>query len=649
MKNHSFKKRLSTAILAGVLFVSGVLAGCSTNNGEQSAMPTINISTTTSGGLQQISVSETNYDFIRDGQTDYQIVIPEDASSIVKNAAQEFSLFTYEATAVSLPIVKDTGLTYSEDVKYISFGNNNVSEAAGVKANYDTVKSNGYIIKTVGKSVFCIGGGDYGTLYSAYEFLEHAFGYQLYATDEIAIETGVKNKKLPNFDIAVRPTFEWRHTAFEKVDGNSTNRMRFRELAPNEMFIKVNGSNWCHNALSYIPYNEENKTNHPEWFSSNAATDPDLCYSNEGTLEEVVKQLKEDIVAQPERELVTISSPDGQKNWCACEKCLANYNKYGTNAATIIQFCNKVNKAIKEWIANELKTERHVEIIFLGYGMTRQPPIREVNDKYVPIDDTVVCDEGVSVFLTAACTGGNFLTDADMQQLHEAAEQWKVLSPHKFNYWIYTENYQHYLPFADSFGSVYGAYQFASEKDTFFMLNNSQDNTKESTGFCNLKAYLDYELMWNCNQSMDVLIDDFFANYFKDANEPMRKLFNALRAISSYQREVQNTTLVNYNIAQAQFYPMPFLEKCMDYIDEAYAAIEPLKKKNAELYETLYNRINLESLSIRYLMIHIYGTSFSDSELLDMKLTFKADAEWLKVDRLAETSLITSLWAQWNI
>lgn len=642
-------KRISCLLLGGTLLCSVSLTACS-DKGKQSSMPTFT-SKQNGKGLQDIKVSESDYDFFKNGQSDYVVVIPSDANEIVRNGAQELTYFVYQSTEVSLSVVSDEGLSYSDTSKYISLGNTTIAEQAKVVADYDLVGSNGYVIDTVGQSVFCVGGGDYGTLYSVYEFLKHTFGYKIYASDEIVYETGVKNKKLMDFDIKVRPTFQWRHTSFSKVDYDATHRMRFRELPPNEMFIRINGAQWVHNSLAYIPYNEKNKTEHSEWFSSASASYPDLCYSNEGTLEEVIKVMKKNIIANPTKELVTISSPDGQKMWCGCKDCTASLEKYGTNSAVLIKFCNAVNKEIKRWIAEdgEVPKSRHVQIIFLGYSQTIEPPVKEVNGKYVPIDDSVVCDDGVSVMYCMNVSGSDFYTDVRTQVARTQAEKWKVISKEQFNTWIYTENFHHYLPFADGFGSLKSVYSYSADMDTFFMLNNAQCNPDDSTGFCNLKNYIDYELMWDVNKDYDVIVNEFFTNYFKEAEVPMRKLFDALRAISLYQREVQGTSFGNFGIVETEYWTLPFLQTCMSYVEEAYQSIEPLKNKKAELYEKLHNRINLESMCVRFLIIELYGSTYIESELLEEKLQFKADAEKLGLTHQAETKLITNLWSEWGI
>ena len=63
----------------------------------------------------------------------------------------------------------------------------------------------------------------------------------------------------------------------------------------------------------------------------------------------------------------------------------------------------------------------------------------------------------------------------------------------------------------------------------------------------------------------------------------------------------------------------------IDKIDEALGSISSLKTSDAELYNKLKNRIILESISYRHLLIEKFSDSYFDDELSDMKKSFKAD------------------------
>ena len=64
----------------------------------------------------------------------------------------------------------------------------------------------------------------------------------------------------------------------------------------------------------------------------------------------------------------------------------------------------------------------------------------------------------------------------------------------------------------------------------------------------------------------------------------------------------------------------------MGYIEDAYAAIEQYQTADPALYETLKSRICLESISVRYLLIELYGNkAFDEDTLLEMKRQTIAD------------------------
>ena len=55
-----------------------------------------------------------------------------------------------------------------------------------------------------------------------------------------------------------------------------------------------------------------------------------------------------------------------------------------------------------------------------------------------------------------------------------------------------------------------------------------------------------------------------------------------------------------------RFWPESFLIKSLDLLDEAFAAIEPLRTEDYDLWETLYDRVLRETLSTRYWMLTFY-------------------------------------------
>ena len=136
---------------------------------------------------------------------------------------------------------------------------------------------------------------------------------------------------------------------------------------------------------------------------------------------------------------------------------------------------------------------------------------------------------------------------------------------------------------------------------------------------------------------MNELIDNFFDNYFGAASETMRKLFNEVRTRMAYiENELNVSMFVYVKLENTDYWPKGLLQQWLRYIDEAYEAIESVKNEDEELYAKLYDRIMLEGISYRWLLIELYGsTTFSAEKLLEEKLSFKADCAYLKVTNYA--------------
>ena len=155
---------------------------------------------------------ETNYTqtaIIKNGVSDYKVVIPEDADSYISFAGNELVNFVYESTGVKLEIVNDRGLTYDKDSKYLSIGNNKYYQSAEFGYNLNKLGYSDYYLQTKGNSLFMVGGNRYGTLYAVYEILERLVDLEIYADDEIFVKKETE-LYLPELNLLVEPQFDVR-------------------------------------------------------------------------------------------------------------------------------------------------------------------------------------------------------------------------------------------------------------------------------------------------------------------------------------------------------------------------------------------------------------------------------------------------------
>jgi hypothetical protein len=171
------------------------------------------------------------------------------------------------------------------------------------------------------------------------------------------------------------------------------------------------------------------------------------------------------------------------------------------------------------------------------------------------------------------------------------------------------------------------------------MYNQGQYNQTSPTGFSVLKEYLNAKALWNVNYSTADIYDKFFKGYFGEASVPMRRFFDEMQSHLKYIDEVYSMELpggIYDNIKDSKYYSKVQLEKWLSYVDEAYEAIEPLKVTNPEKYNLYAKHIKQESLYPRCVLIDLFSGYYTSAQLEDMKASFMADAEELKVSRYSE-------------
>jgi hypothetical protein len=202
------------------------------------------------------------------------------------------------------------------------------------------------------------------------------------------------------------------------------------------------------------------------------------------------------------------------------------------------------------------------------------------------------------------------------------AKQWEVLAKNsKLTCWLYNLTYysNYFLPNSGMM-SVANNYRYMFENGYRLIYDQAQYTETALMDWGFLKSYLVSQLRWNVYQDVNELTEDFFANYFKVAAEPMLEAFNMeqnhLAKVGMTMEDVTDLTIGSDNtkkeMLKEEAWPDNFLQQLLAKFDEAFKAIEVYKTSNPALYKTLYDRINLETFSIRYLRIEIYGKYYGD-------------------------------------
>ena len=579
------------------------------------------------------TITVTDGYLVKDGKSDYKLVIPADASNKEELAASEFNDIFKQSTGFTLPIVKDDAVNYKKGDKYIFLGLTNVLSDFGVNPLRSEIGEQGYILKTCDYSVVLTGATKkgYGTLYAVYEYLHYQLGFECYAEDETFVNQYVDCKLL---DVNVKDKPDVANAALSGGAYSSNMQFQYRNRfisLTNDLF--VGRTTPYHSSFFYLP-KEQYLSKHPKWYSPNG---DQICYTARGDKDEYNALVDElfkiyvDVVKENEDVQHLSFNIEDTVTFCTCSECQAAKKKYGANSATCIMLLNRISEKFEEARKTDAAlADRTLDFHFFAYKETFEAPAKydSAQGKYVPAAPEVVCRDDVYPFV---CTfnmnrAESFTSPKNVTGL-KTIEAWGSLAK-SIAFWTYTENYNDYLAPRDCITPMQENYKLIASLNPIFFKEESQGVNYNGTGFMCMKYWLQYKLCWDVNRDVDALIDEYFDHYFQDAKEPMRKYYDSYTMTLRKLAEEKNYSQYdNLNILSKDKFSYGLLNGWLGYIDEAYKAIEYLKDEDEALYNKLKKRIAIESVTVNYSLISLYGNNFSTEALREKVTAFKADSE----------------------
>ena len=585
---------------------------------------------------------------VRDGFTDYKIVLPAEAEAETYKAAVELNYFMNASTKTIFEIVKDSEFTYANDSKIISIGRTSTLESIGYTV--PTLTPSSFEIKTVNNSLILVGGSSIGDLYAVYELLGRTIHMEQIGINE---EYYVKTSALyvPDFNFVVSPDIEYRSEGLQFISNNeeAKDRMRFKGI---KWIYPVGGSSF-HNSFNYFP-KDKYLNEHPFFYGGDQ-----ICYTAHGSAEEyelmvniAAEEMKKAFLTITSGYIFTLTQQDAD-GFCTCDACSKINNKYGTYSAVIIQFMNDVIAKVQPWVeeVDPIRAPNVRYAIFAYTKSTINAPVKEENGKFVPIDEEVIPSDRLSVIYAPITS--DFMHDKyslTNASVFEQMKKWQALVGRNVLYWFYSAYFWNYFVPYNNFDSMQGNYKAAVECGGLWMFDQGHFNVTNATGFNHLKVYLQSKLYWDVNANVPYYTNRFFDKYYKNASVPMRKYFDSMRTHYNFMSEYQNVGgWWGNRVDNPEYFPSGVLREWIGYIDEAYNAIAPVKKTNVKLYNELYDRICLEGLSARFLLIYLYSSDYSSKDLYKLKTDFKEDCDRLSVNMYSEKAAISTLWAEWGL
>lgn len=601
------------------------------------------------GGERDYNIEETGKYLIKNGTTEYKLVQSKKATEREKLAVNELKYFFYIATGIDLEVIEDEGLDYSANSKYISVGDTSLLRQAQITVDKDRLDRSGFIIYTKGLSVFLSGAQDYGTLYSSYEFLSQIFDYEYYAPTAIKIDKDVTDVKLMKYDITDVPDIHFTIANSGNINADKQIASRYRMVRMNDVLSGPNNKN-NHNSFLWLP-KETYQEDHPDWYSPDGSQ---LSYSARGNqeeyllmVEEAFLRMKEFLISQPNAMMVSFGHED-TRTWCTSGDAVAKLEKYGTNAATLIHFLNDLKEKVDIWFESDdgAGYKRDLVIYFLAYHQADKPPaMLSEKGEYVPVDDSVKLRDGVVPYFASF----NLYPKSEFV---DRLKGWKALSD-KVMVWTYETNFTHYLSPYDSFNDI-DTFRFVASMKPYLIFPQGQHNqTGSVAGFGELKTYLNSKLSWDASLDMEILIADFFENYYGIAAQPMMDLFNSFRVQFTHSRTelgYSGDRAVLADVLLPSYWPKNILRSWSAKIDEALSAISILQYTDKDSYGLLSRNIYVERVFINYLLLEIYGeTELSASEIEVIKGQLRNDIAVAGFTKLSSSAPLTDFTKKWSI
>jgi Domain of unknown function (DUF4838) len=537
---------------------------------------------------------------VKNGKSNYKIIIPVQASLQEERAAFLFQKYIGEISDCILPIEKS---------------NNAKGHYIFLKESNNHPHSDAFTIKTKANSLLVDGGSGKGLVYGVLELLEKYLGCHYYSYYYKIIPKN-KNILLPEIDISDAPKNDLRivHTS-EKFDEEFLDWHRLH--TQNNLFGR---GYYVHTFNKLVPWQEYFKP-HPEYYAymNGKRIIDQLCLSNADVLKLSIEKLKKEMKEQPDRSLWSVSQDDNF-SYCQCDGCKKIIEDEKSPAGPVIRFVNEVAKQFPD------KT-----ISTLAYQYSRQAPVKTKPESNVQI---MLCTIELN-------RSKPIETDPTSQSFVKDIKDWGKLSRNIY-LWDYEVDFAHTC-------SPFPNLHTLQPNIQFFVKNNvrqhfQQSNISRGQEFSELKMYLLARLLWNPDANVNNIVNEFINGYYGAAAPWIRKYIDQMQAelISS------NAWLDIYGHPVAHhktFLSEKNVQEYFNYFDEAIKAV---KGDSALLMHVRMSQLPLQYATMEIGKNDMFGSrgwynegnySFPKKEMTDMLEDFYSVCKTADVTHLNESGL----------
>lgn len=521
---------------------------------------------------------------INQQNTDYKIVIPDNATPAEKNAADILAMhLNHFLTAGSFKIIKNATAS-SADGHYIFIGKSLTHKRLPATESY---KADEIRYQLYNGQLYFSAENERALIYSVFDFLESEVNIRFWTPFETDYPE-LKNLTLSDINYKYAPPVSYRsHFTY-----NANYSEAFAAaLKLNGDYQKTNNHwgetnkilGWVHTFETILPVQKYFKQ-HPEWYAPEAnnflpasagftVADPQrvqLCLSDSQMRKEFRKNLNIWVKANPGYKYISVSQNDVD-GYCHCANCLRKIEELGSPTDLLFDFLNEV-------IGDVVKQYPEKRIITLAYYFSENPPV-----KVMPHQNIIIQFAPINANFAYP-----FISDKN-QKVKTSLQAWKNFRNEKF-LWTYNTNFSNNLLPYPSLGTLREDITSLPFKGVFV-----QDNTNpEGYGyFLDMQSWVVPKLLWNPGQKTEDLVNYFFENYYGAAG----------KYLLAYYKLVESRFMQSGTALQAFNTSYSFLDS-RDVSEMESLMTNALKSAQNEKFK---KRILKEKLSFDFLKVYVQG------------------------------------------
>ena len=463
------------------------------------------------------------YLLAENGRTPWRIVMDHPAHETMKYAADELQAFVLRMSGASLPV--QTALVADGEYE-ILLGRGSHLSRHGIEFDWDSLGEEGYVIRTGEHFLLLAGAAPRGTLYAVYDFL-YRLGCRFFASDCLVVPR-VEELAFPETDTIETPAFESREAYWrDAFDGHFAvfNRMNSNKA---DISVRQGGRmkffNFHHSFEDLVPPNKYFDA-HPEYFSlvdgKRLKTRSQLCLTNPDVIDLVTEGVKKWIRENPDCRVFSVAQNDWG-NWCTCPACAKVDEEEGSHSGTMIRFVNEVADRVGREYPDAL-------IHTFAYQYTRKAPrrVRPRPNVIVRLCSIECCfvhplDGTLREPLTSPAPEGRHPQCAALGETAflDDLKAWSKITPRLY-VWDYVTQFRNYLIPMPNFDSLDRNLRLFRDIGVKGVLEQGNFSHGGGGHLAELEAYLQARLMWDPDQDMEALMNDFLKGYYGPAAAPL--------------------------------------------------------------------------------------------------------------------------------